>query len=324
MIKGSNMKIALLFPGYGSQFVGMGKNLYDEYRIVQEYFEEASNCLNNNCVKLCFASSDVELAKLANAYAALFLMGSATYAALKENGIEPDVVAGYNNGEYAALFAGGCFSLPDGLYLLNKFCSFYQEFVDGMDVDLLHITNVATRQVEDACMHAGNNDEGPFIAMYNSATDHIVAGSRDQLSRTEDSINESAIVEYVGIEAGLHCKLMNPVVEQFKLYLEKVDFNDLRIPLLSSIDGETIVHSADIKDHFIRHINSPLMFTQVMRKLVDYDCIIIANPGAAVAEMVKQHYPEKFVIAISKKEDIDTLKEMIKKEYEEMGSINGN
>src|SRR5438477_11718929 len=109
------MKTALLFPGYGSQFVGMGKELYDEYRIVQEYFEEASNCSNVNFVKLCFASSDVELGKLAHAYMSLFLIGSCVSAVLKEQGIIPDVVAGYNNGEITSLFAGGCFSLPDGL-----------------------------------------------------------------------------------------------------------------------------------------------------------------------------------------------------------------
>src|SRR5579871_2515072 len=145
------MKIALLFPGYGSQFVGMGKDLYDEYRVVQEYFEEASSCLDINFVKLCFASSDAELGKMANAYTSLFLMGACAYAILKEAGIEPDIVAGYNNGESAALFAAGCFSLPDGLYLLNKYCSFYQEFADQHDVDTLHVTGIETAQLEKMC-----------------------------------------------------------------------------------------------------------------------------------------------------------------------------
>jgi len=112
--QGTSMKIALLFPGYGSQFVGMGKELYNDYRIVQEYFEEASNCINTNFVKLCFASSDAELSKITNAYTSLFLVGSSIYALLKELEIEPDMVAGYNNGEFAAMFAGGCFSFPDG------------------------------------------------------------------------------------------------------------------------------------------------------------------------------------------------------------------
>jgi [acyl-carrier-protein] S-malonyltransferase len=318
------MKIALLFPGYGSQYVGMGKELYDEYRIVQEYFEEASNCLNVNFVKLCFASSDAELAKMVNAYTALFLMGSATYALLKEHGMEPDVVTGYNNGESAALFAAGCFSFPDGLYLLNKFCSFYQEIVDGMDVDLIHITGVTTEVVENACEQVNSKDDKAFIALYNSLTDHLVAGSRDQLSQIRDIIDGSGTVEYVGVEAGLHCELVNPVVEQFKMYLEKVDFKDLRIPLVSSIDGEMVTQGADTKERFIRHINSPLMFNAALAALADYDCIVIANPGNVLDEMVKQQYPEKFVISIAKKEDIDTLKEMVKKEYEEIGFTDGN
>src|SRR5438132_11488028 len=161
------MKIALLFPGYGSQFVGMGKELYDEYRVVQEYFEEAGHVLNNNFVKLCFASSDVELSELVNAYTSLFLVGACVYAVLKEHGIEPDVVAGYNNGESAALFAAGCFSLPDGLYLLNKFCSFYQEIVDGMEVDAMHVTGVTTTELEAICKKVSDDEHKVFIAIYN-------------------------------------------------------------------------------------------------------------------------------------------------------------
>lgn len=309
--KDLHMKIALLFPGYGSQYVGMGKDLYDEYRIVQEYFEEASSCLDINFVKLCFASSDAELSKMANAYTALFLVGSATYAVLKENGINPDIVTGYNNGESTALFAAGCFSLPDGLYLLNKFCSFYQEIVDGMDVDVIRITNVSTKQVENACERVSGPDGKAFIALYNSSTDHIVAGNSDQIAEIRDSIEDPGVVEYKGMEVGLHSVLVNSVVEQFKMYLEKVDFKNLRIPLISSIDGEIITQGDDTKERFIRHINSPLMFSRVMDDLSAYDCIIIANPGNALAEMVKNNYPEKMVISIAKKSDIDTLKERI-------------
>lgn len=327
LIKGcesKRMKIALLFPGYGSQFVGMGKDLYDEYRIVQEYYEEASHVLSNNFVKLCFASSDAELSKLANAYTSLFLVGASTYAVLKEHGIEVDVVAGYNNGESTALFAASCFSFPDGLYLLNKFCSFYQEIVDEMDVDVLHIKGIATAQLESACAQLSDEEDKIFIAIYNTPTDHIVAGNRNKLSELQDMFNATGQAEYLSVEVGLHSELMNGVVDVFKSFLEKVDFKDLKIPLISCIDGNTVTLGADTKERFIKHINSSLEWFRVVRALADYDCIVIATPGNDLAAMIKEQYPEKMVMLIAKKIDIDTLKEMITVTHEKTGLIDGN
>lgn len=319
------MKIALLFPGYGSQFVGMGKELYDEYRIVQEYFEEAAYVLNINFVKLCFASSDAELSELVNAYTSLFLIGISVYAVLKEHDITPDVVAGYNNGESAALFAAGCFSLPDGLYLLNKFCFFYQAYIDAHDIDAIKVNGVATAQLEKMCDQVNSENEGKaFIAVYNSPTEHIVAGNSHQLSLIQDMIDGAGTMEYIGAGIGMHSPLMNDIVEQFKDFLEKVDFKDLKIPLISSIDGAIITMGQEVKEYFIRHINSPLEWFRVTRSLADYDYIIIASPSQDMVEMVQQQYPEKMVIGIEKKEDIATLKEMIKVENEKTGLIDGN
>src|SRR3989304_305540 len=105
------MKIGLLFSGYGGQDVGMGKDLYDNSRVMQELFEEASNCLGINFVKLCFASSDAELSSLENAYVAIFLIEVSLYALLNESGVSADLFAGHDIGEFAALFSAGSLSL---------------------------------------------------------------------------------------------------------------------------------------------------------------------------------------------------------------------
>ncbi len=307
------MKIAILFPGYGSQFVGMGKELYDEYRIVQEYFEEASNCLNNNFVKLCFASSDIELGKMSNAYPALFLVTSAIYALLRQEGIKPAVVAGYNDGEYAALLAGGCFSFPDGLYLLTKYTMFFQEALEHMDVEVIRVRGVSTEELAAICLKASAYNGKVFIAIYNGPTDHVVAGDTKAVEHVRKLIGEleDISIDQLGIEVGLHSLLMDPVVEQFKIYLEKVDFKDLVIPMINSLDGDLISQSEEIKRRLLRHINSPLVFTRVIDVLADYDLIVEVGPGTQLSTMVKEKYPEKRTIAIQTCADVEQLKKMV-------------
>lgn len=307
------MKSILLFPGYGSQFVGMGKELYDEFRIVQEYFEEASNCLNINFVKLCFASSDVELSKMVNAYTSLFLISSSIFALLKQEEIIPSMVAGYNDGEYAALFSGGGFSFPDGLYLLNKFCFFYQEILDGMDIEVVRITGVPTQQLEDACLKVSAYDGKVYIGIYHGLEDHIVGGNTAEVEQLRDMVDNlhDVSIEHVGPEIGLHSLLMDTVVDQFKMYLEKVDFKDLSIPSLCGIDGEEVSQGQDIKRRIVRHINGPLAFLRVIDKLADFDLILIASPADQLQKMVKKRYPEKQIVVIEKGVDIQKIKSMM-------------
>ncbi len=307
------MKIAMLFPGYGSQFVGMGKELYDEFRIVQEYYEEASNCLNVNFVKLCFASSDAELSKMNNAYTALFLTSCSTYALLKQEEIVPDIVAGFNDGEYAALFSGGCFSFPDGLYLLNKFCSFYQDALDELEVEVVSVSGVPTQQLEDVCLKVSAYDGKAFIAIYLSPTEHVVAGNTAEIEQVRDMIGTlpEVTIDHQGSEVGLHSTLMDPVVDQFKIYLEKVDFKDLQIPVLSGLDGEKIIKGDEIKRRLIRKINSPLVFNRVIEGLNEYELVLIASPADQLSALVKKRYPEKQVVLIQKGSDIQMVKSMI-------------
>lgn len=304
------MKVALLFPGYGSQFVGMGKELYDEHRIVQEYFEEASNCLNINFVKLCFASSDVEISKMTNAYTSLFLIGSAIAALLKEQGIHANCFAGYNNGEAAALYAAGCFSFPDGLYLLSKFCSLYREMTQDASFDALRVRGITSEELEAICSVIAPENGVARVALYNDQKDHIVTGNSDAIVAVRDVITENIDVKvsHVGIEVGMHSFLINQVTDQFKLYLEKVDFNTIDVPFISSSDGAVLMHGQDLKNHFIESFNSPLFFTHIVDRLQAYDCIVIAGPGDHLLRIITEKYPKKKVLSVIKGADIELVK----------------
>jgi [acyl-carrier-protein] S-malonyltransferase len=310
---GVHMKIVLLFPGYGSQFVGMAKELYDESRTIQEYFEEASNCLNVNFVKLCFASSDAELAKASNAYTSIFLTSCALQALLKEEGITPTMVAGYNLGEYAALFAADGISFPDGLYLLNKYAAFYEESLESMNIGALRIKNMSCKTLEALCKTLSQGEHEVHIACTLCDDEALVTGHVPALDALRVQIHDqpNIIIDQAPIEIGLHSSLMDPIVQNFTMYLEKVDFKDLTIPLIHNTDASIMTSGEHIKAHITELINKPIVWHDVMLAMADYDIILEVGPGTALSTMAKAKYPDKLICSINKRSDIVELKEKI-------------
>ncbi len=317
------MKVAMVFPGFNSQFVGMGKELYDEHRIIQEYFEQASSCLDINFIKLCFASSDAEISTIRHAYTSLFLVSSSIAALVKQEGIVFDVVAGYNQGDYAALFAADGIGLADGLYLLNKYAVFYQKLLDEREFSAISIRGLDAKQVEDICFKAGANQESKvFVAIYETETKQVVAGDTDAVERVRDLIvelyNDKKIdISGANLAVGLHSPLMDPVIDQFEIYLEKVDFHDLSVPMIESVNGTVIEQGKRVREHVISRINSPVVWTRVMQQLSQYDAIIEVGPGSVLTKMICKQYPDKMVFTINKQADLDALKKALGKEQTE-------
>ncbi len=308
------MKIAVIFPGYGSQHVGMGKDVYDEYRIVQEYFEEASNCLNTNFVKLCFASSETEMATMPIAYTSIFLVSSSLYALLKQEGIVPSLVAGYNIGEYSALFAANSITFPDGLYLLNKLALFYQEALSSLDVQMIRVMHVDGKKLEAMCEHASRGDERAQIVSSATSNDFIISGSTHAVEyvwrRVKDEGGQATVHE-VPVAFGLHSPMMESVGRNLKIYLEKVDFKDVAVPIVSGMDGSIVISGEDIKRRIIDQITAPIQFQRALQTLHDYDLLIAVGPGTEIFQMLQAYYPEKKCVVMNKKNDIETIKNII-------------
>lgn len=310
------MKVVMLFPGYGSQYVGMGKELYDNNRIVQEYFEEASQCLGTNFVKQIFASSESDLAQMSNAYTCQFVTSSSIYALLKQEGITSDTIAGYNLGAFSALCAAKGISFPDGLYLLTKYAQFYQEALDNLpSMALMKISNVDTRIVERECAQERSDGNFVTVGFFISPSECIISGTRDLVEMLGHrlSLDHDAIVEEVPLEVGLHSSLLDPMMVQFKMNLVKVDCKDLAISVIDTITAETISDADQVKEYIINLVNKPINWWHTVKQCESADVLVEVGPGTALATMLAQQFPDKKIVSINTRADIEELKKLIAK-----------
>lgn len=303
------MKVGMVFPGYGSQFVGMGKDLYDQSRVMQEYFEQAANCLDQNFVKLCFASSDAELSRMEHAYPAIFLLSCSLYAMLKEKGITPDIVAGYNQGEYAALFAAGSINFPDGLYLLSKSAAFFTEHIKTDTLALLQVEPISSDNIYRLCQ-----EKGTEIAAYNSEFSYTISGTTQTITAVRESCIDldACDSKHVGVEFGFHSDVMEPVVDAFKMYLEKVDFKDPQTMLVGMTTGKLVTTGEQIKSDVIEQLTVPLQWEKALHQFRDCDVIIEIGPGTTLGKWVKAKYPDKTILPLNTLDDFEAIKDYCK------------
>lgn len=304
------MKIGMLFPGYPSQYVGMGKELYDHSRTVQEYFEEASNCLGINFVKLCFASSDAEITKVQNAYPALFLSGISIAHMIQEEC--PDMlissVAGYGVGEYSALYTANAITAPDGLYLLNKFAQFYQELQEGLDMKAVSVTGLPERKFKQLI------DEHPqvFVTTYD-AERFVVAGPAEALDEFAEAAKAAGAhkPKRADVIDGYHTPVLQPLVNQLTIYLTKVDFHAPEFTVYSCLDGKPITQAKKAQEAVMRQIVKPVQWKNVLKQFADYDMLLVPGPSKLLVKELVSVYPDKIIMGIETMADIKLLQSVL-------------
>ncbi|MCF7900517.1 ACP S-malonyltransferase, partial [Candidatus Babeliales bacterium] len=231
------MKVGFFFPGYGCQFVGMAKDFYDNNRIMQEYFEEAHQCLDKNFVKLCFASSETELAECENAYISLYLVGISLAAILQKEGVIPSVVAGYDVGEYTALSVAGSLNLPDAVYLLRKYAKNYTEFLENKNLKAIRIKGMEKEVIQKMCSSFANGAHEARITVIEKDDQCVLVGTKTALDLIEKECKKNPLIEIeeTHLGGGIHASTVDAVVKNIKMYLEKVDFKECTIPFVAGV-----------------------------------------------------------------------------------------
>jgi len=319
--KGKSMKIGMIFPGQGSQALGMGKDMYDRERIIQEYFEQASSCLENNFVRLCFASSEKELKETVNAQTSIFLISSTFVQLLVEKyNIKPDVVAGHSSGEYAAIFAAGGMNFADALYLLKKRALFMEEATSSFPGSMIAVMGLSIEKLK-AIVDQFDDPTGiehvVEIVNYNAPEQLVVSGTIPELDGVTRQVRAAGgKVLPLNVAGAFHSRLMQEAEKQFALYMVKVDFKDLNVPLINNVAALPVQSNQHIKESLVRQMSSHVLWWSSMQYFKDCDMIIEVGPSNKLAKMLKREWPEKETYALNTPADLEQILNRLGKEFE--------
>ncbi len=307
--------IGVMFSGYGEQFVTMGKDVYNESRHVQDLFEQASMCLNMNFVQLSFAASHNEMSTIDKGYLAILLMQVSIYSELAEAGLQPDFIAGYGIGEYAAAVASGSLSFADGLYLLSKYAKIFKGFVEeNPDYAVLQLSKGFTLPVlEKFCEELSTDDKKIFVSAHNTEEGFYVAGHVDLIEKVKEycKLKEIRKVKDLPVAYGLHSALVDSILSSLAPYFFKIDFKALKFPVITNVDGVYVTSSDALESAVLRRINSPVLWNEVMDGFVGCEILICVGPGKQVAEWAKLKYPDKDIYNIENLVDLKKIKKLL-------------
>src|SRR3989441_2190327 len=264
------MKVAFVFPGQGSQYVGMGREILEKFPASRSAFREADAALDFPVSRLCFEGPEEDLKLTENTQPAILTTSIAVFRVLEEKGVRPDFVAGHSLGEYSALVAAGALRLPDAAALVRRRGRYMQEAVPVGAGAMAALLGLDTQAVESVCERAA---EGQVVspANLNSPGQIVIAGNREAVERAVRLAKEAGAKRAVllQVSAPFHCALMMPVEQRLSADLDRCSFLDLRCPLVTNVDAQPIRTGPEARSALKRQVSRPVLWQESIQRLLD-------------------------------------------------------
>lgn len=277
-------RIACLFPGQGSQAVGMGRDFYDHSPLVRELYGKADEVLGAPISKISFEGPEEELRLTSNTQPALLVAGVSAFRLL---GLEPVVAAGHSLGEYCALVAAGSLSFEDAVLLVRRRGTYMQEAVPVGTGAMAAVLGVSGAEIQKGLDRVGAGVVE--IANWNAEDQIVISGVKAAVEEALALIKPPRSV-MLPVSAPFHSRLMRPAEEKLATDLDKVMFSDLKFPVITNVDARPIRTGEEARDALKRQVSRSVLWTKTMDVLkgMKPDACVELGPGKVLTGLVKR------------------------------------
>ena len=305
--------IAFLFPGQGSQYIGMGADFCAEFAVASQTFEEASDALRIDVAKLCFEGEAATLALTANAQPAILTTSvAALRVVLEETEIRPDLLAGHSLGEFTALVASGCVRFRDAVRIVRKRGEFMQEAVPPGVGRMAAVLGLTSQEVSELCAGVAGEKAVVSPANFNSPTQTVIsgeAGAVEAVSRIAKEKGARRVVE-LEVSAPFHCSLMEPAAVRLREVIAKVDLHPMKYPVVTNIEATANSDPARVEDILVEQVVSPVRWAESLEFIKNFGVseFFEIGPSKVLSGLVKRTLRDVSCASIEKPDELHHIK----------------
>jgi [acyl-carrier-protein] S-malonyltransferase len=308
-------KLGFVFPGQGSQWVGMGKDLFERFPEAKGIFEAADRALGTKISEVCFSGPEEQLKLTANTQPGILTVSIAAQTVLSSRGVLPDMAAGHSLGEYSALVAAGAISLSDGVRVVRARGELMQQAVPSGVGAMAAVLGLEPSKVKEVCERCA---DGQVLepANYNSPEQTVIAGHAEAVKRASEALKEAGAKRVIplAVSAPFHCSLMEPVKPSLRKILQGIQLRQPSYPIVSNVEARPNLEAARIEALLVNQVSKPVRWVECIEQMRrgGVGRFVEVGPGKVLRGLIRQIAKDAEVFNVEDSESLARTVEALK------------